>query len=310
MRYLSPVDDLDEYKNDERNQKRTAAASRLQSAALFSLAFENPMKRGHFVVFPLVLAAAYMLFQFFSAETFTNAETGERHKVALSVDQESALGLQAYREVLSHERVLESGAQVEMVKRVAERLARATGDAGASFDWQVSVVDSSEQNAFCLPGGKIVVYTGILPIAKDEAGLATVMGHEMAHATSRHSAQRMFQQEMAQAALMGAQGSLSQMDRETQRSVMSALGAGAQFGVLLPFSRDHESEADKIGLHYMARAGFDPRASIEFWQRMGQMAQGAAPPEFASTHPSHETRIESLQAEMPNALREFEAARR
>jgi len=206
--------------------------------------------------------------------------------------------------------VLQGGAQVEMVQRVAERLARATGDAGASFEWRVSVIDSAEQNAFCLPGGKIVVYTGILPIAQDEAGLATVMGHEMAHATSRHSAQRLFQQKMAQAAMMGAQGSMSDMGVETQRAVMSALGAGAQYGVLLPFSRDHESEADTIGLHYMARAGYDPRASIEFWRRMGQMAQGGAPPEFASTHPSHETRIQQLQAEMPRALQEFEAARR
>jgi predicted Zn-dependent protease len=127
------------------------------------------------------------------------------------------------------------------VKRIASKLAQATGTQGAGFDWRVSLVDSPEQNAFCLPGGKIVVYTGILPIAGTEAGLATVMGHEMAHATSRHGAQRVLQQELAQTALIGAQISLSDMSPDTRRSVMGAIGAGAQYGVLLPFSRDHES---------------------------------------------------------------------
>jgi predicted Zn-dependent protease len=268
------------------------------------------MRRGRLMIVPLLLAAAFMLFQYFSADTFTNAETGERHRVGLSEDQEEALGLQAYQEVLSQERVITSGPQAEMVHRVAQRLARATGDQGADFDWRVSLVDGPEQNAFCLPGGKIVVYTGILPVAQTEAGLATVMGHEMAHATSRHGAQRVLQQQLTQTALIGAQISLSDMSVETQRALMGAIGAGAQYGVLLPFSRDHESEADVIGLHYMARAGYDPRESIGFWERMGQMAGGGRTSEFASTHPSHATRIRDLQAEMPRALEEYESARR
>jgi len=191
-----------------------------------------------------------------------------------------------------------------MVKRVASRLATATGKAGADFDWQVSLIRSSQANAFCLPGGKIVVYTGIIPITQNEPALATVLGHEMAHATSRHGSQRVLEQNLAQTALTGVAMSLSDMDYDKQRAVMGALGAGTQFGVLMPFSRKHESEADEIGLLYMARAGYDPRESIRFWQRM-ENAGGAQPPEFLSSHPSHGTRIQQLGAEMPKALEEY-----
>src|SRR5262245_14138708 len=224
------------------------------------------MTRGRLMLLPIVIALAVMAYQFMTADTFTNAETGERHRVAISTEQETALGLDAYQQVLSQSRVVQSGAEVDLVKRVASRLAKSTGEQGAAFDWEVSLVESDQQNAFCLPGGKIVVYTGILPIAKSEAGLAAVMGHEMAHATSRHAAQRMFRQQMAQTALMGAQGSMAGMDDETRRQIMGALGAGAQYGIILPFSRDHENEADQIGLHYMARAGYDPREAVAFWQ--------------------------------------------
>lgn len=267
------------------------------------------MRRGHLLIVPLLIALAVMAYQYFGAETFTNAETGERHRVGMSTEQEAELGLQAYQDVLEHEHAVTSGPELEMVKRVAAKLAAATGTQGADFDWRVSLVDSPEQNAFCLPGGKIVVYTGILPIAGGEAGLATVMGHEMAHATSRHGAQRVLQQQIAQTAMIGAQVSLSDMDPNQRAGIMAAIGAGAQYGVLLPFSRDHESEADKIGLHYMARAGYDPHEAVTFWERMSQMSQGRSPPEFASTHPSHETRVRDLQEEMPRAMQEFQAAK-
>jgi len=187
---------------------------------------------------------------------------------------------------------------------VASRLATATDKAGADFDWQVSLIRSSQINAFCLPGGKIVVYTGILPITQNESALATVLGHEMAHATSRHGSQRVLEQNLAQTALTGVAMSLSDMDYDKQRAVMGALGAGTQFGVLMPFSRKHESEADEIGLLYMARAGYDPRESIRFWQRM-ENAGGAQSPEFLSSHPSHGSRIQQLEAGMPKALEEY-----
>jgi len=222
----------------------------------------------------------------------------------MSTREEGLLGLQSYQQVLAQSETVDGGPELEMIKRVASRLARATGKAGADFDWQVSLIRSSQVNAFCLPGGKIVVYNGILPVTQNEPSLATVLGHEMAHATSRHGSQRVLQQNLAQTALTGVAMSLSDMDYDKQRAIMGALGAGAQFGVLMPFSREHESEADAIGLHYMARAGYDPRESIGFWQRM-ESAGGAQPPEFLSSHPSHGTRIEQLQAEIPRALEEY-----
>ena len=226
----------------------------------------------------------------------------------MSVQQEAALGLQSYHQVLAQARAIEEGPQLEMVKRVALRLAHATGEAGSSFDWQVSLIRDEKVNAFCLPGGKIVVYSGILPVAQTEAGLATVLGHEMAHATSRHGAQRVLQQNLAQTAMTGIAVSISDMDYQKQRAVMGALGAGAQFGVLMPFGREHESEADHIGLLYMARAGFDPRESIAFWKRMEAQSHGQ-PPEFLSTHPSHGTRVQQLEGWMPKAVEEYDRAR-
>jgi predicted Zn-dependent protease len=264
------------------------------------------MKRG-LKIAPLAIAAIVILFQFFSSERFTNPVTGKKSHVALSTRDEAALGLASYQEVLSTSQVLESGPEVEQAVRVTRRLAAATGASAKDFDWQVSVIRSPQANAFCLPGGKIAVYTGILPITQTDAGLATVLGHEMAHATSRHGSQRLFQQNIAQIAMTGAAYSLNSYDPQKRSMIMAALGAGAQYGVLLPFSRDHETEADQIGLIYMARAGYDPRESIAFWERMSQ-AGGNQPPEFMSTHPSHGTRIERLKQAMPKAMEEFQNA--
>ncbi|PYL76739.1 MAG: peptidase M48 family protein [Verrucomicrobia bacterium] len=262
------------------------------------------MERRHIKWLPLLLAGLFFAYQYFSSEKFVNPETGRKSHVAMSTREEALLGLQSYQQVLAQSESIDSGPELEMIKRVASRLASATGKAGADFDWQVSLIRSSQINAFCLPGGKVVVYTGILPITQNEPALATVLGHEMAHATSRHGSQRVLEQNLAQTALTGVAMSLSDMDYDKQRVVMGALGAGTQFGVLMPFSRKHESEADAIGLLYMARAGYDPRESIRFWQRM-ENAGGAQPPEFLSSHPSHGTRIQQLEAEMPKALEEY-----
>ena len=266
------------------------------------------MNRRHLRWLPILVAGLIFAWQYFSSEKFVNPETGRASHVGMSREQETALGFQSYRQVLSQAQTIDSGPEVEMVRRVASRLAGATGKSGEGFEWAVSVIRDEQVNAFCLPGGKIVVYTGILPVAQNEAALATVMGHEMAHATSRHGAQRVFQQNLAQTAMTGLAVSLSDMDYDKQRAIMGALGAGAQFGVLMPFGRKHESEADEIGLFYMARAGYDPQESIRFWQRMEQAGR-AGPPEFLSTHPSHGTRIAQLQALMPKAVQEYERAR-
>jgi predicted Zn-dependent protease len=258
---------------------------------------------------PLIIAGVVILFQFLSAERYTNPETGKVQRVALSTQQEESLGLQAFQQVLSSADVIQSGPAVEAVRRVSSRIAAQTGPAASSFNWQVSVVNSEQVNAFCLPGGKIVVYTGIIPVAETEAGLATVIGHEVAHAVARHGAQRVFQNRLVQTALVGASFSLGDMDYGQRQTIMGLLGAGAQYGVLLPFGRDHEVEADQMGLLYMARAGYDPRESIPFWERMGRAAGGGQPPEFMSTHPSHGTRIQNLQAFMDRALAEYSRVR-
>ncbi len=267
------------------------------------------MKRRHIAIVPLLIAGVFVLVQYFSSEKVTNPLTGKSARVALSSEQEEALGLQSYREVLSQSQTVESGPERDTVVRVAERLARATAEDARGFKWEVTLVRSPQVNAFCLPGGKIAVFTGILPYAKNEAGLAAVMGHEMAHAIARHASQRLLRSSLAQTLMSGAAFSLGDMDPQQRQAVMAALGAGAQYGVLLPFSRDHESEADEMGLIYMARAGYDPREAVGLWERMSQ-AGGGQPPEFMSTHPSHGTRIEHLQAVMPKAVAEYETAKK
>ena len=265
-------------------------------------------RKKHFVIWPLLLAGIIGGYQYCSSQKFVNPETGRSSHVAMSEQQESALGLQAYQEVLSQSDVEAQGTDVTIVKRVMGRLIAATGDAGKSLDWQVSVVHDQQANAFCLPGGKMVVYTGILPIAKTEAGLATVLGHEMGHATSRHGSQRLLESDLANTLLTGATASLALGDMDTRHKmeVMAALGAGTKFGVMLPFSRKHESEADEVGLYYMARAGYDPHEALAFWQRMEEATtSGGQLPEFLSTHPSHGTRIEDLKAHMPRAEEEY-----
>ena len=193
---------------------------------------------------------------------------------------------------------------------VARRLEEAVGADGKGFQWEVSVLESPQMNAFCLPGGKICVYTGILPVAKTEAGLAAVMGHEMSHAIARHGSQRILEQQMTQTALLGVQGSMSSMSYEQQRTLMGLLGAGAQYGVTLPFSRKHESEADYMGTTYMARAGYDPHEAVELWKRMMASSAGKAPPQYASTHPSDATRIRQLEEWMPKFMAEYEKSPR
>ena len=268
-----------------------------------------PVKRRAWLPIPLIAAALFAAFQYFSAEKVTNPETGRAARVALSSEQEQVLGLQSYREVLAQSDVVERGAEQEMVVRVAHRLAAVVGDEAKGFDWQVSLVRSDQANAFCLPGGKIVVFTGILAHTRTEAALAAVMGHEMAHAIARHGSQRMLRTSLAQTLMVGAQFSFSEMDYQQRQMVMAALGAGAQYGFILPFSREHENEADAMGLMYMARAGYDPREAIGFWERM-ERASGGQPPEFMSTHPSHATRVQRLHEMMPRALAQFEQQRK
>ncbi len=267
------------------------------------------MQRRHIAILPIVIALGIMLLKYASAPRVINPETGSKHPVGMSPQQEQQLGLQAYQEVLHKEsaNVIQSGPEFDRIKAVAQRLAAAVAEKGdVQYNWQLSVIKSNQVNAFCLPGGEIVVYTAILPVAQNDAGLATVMGHEMGHAVARHSAQRMFRQDIAQTFLQGAQGSLWNMDLGQQQAVMGILGAGAQYGVVMPFSRGQESEADHMGLHYMARAGYDPHEALEFWKRMeAQAGAGRQPAAFMSDHPSNGVRIQQLENWMPEAEKEY-----
>lgn len=242
----------------------------------------------------------------------TNPYTGRSQLLMISVTQEMQLGAQAYSQVKNDPKVKQSQDQreIEPVKRVTARIIEAAkrskyAEMAQQFQWEVTVIkDDKTMNAFALPGGKIAVYTGIFPVAKTEAGLAAVMGHEVVHALARHGAERMSQGQLTSAALQvaGAAIGLSGGGGVMSQAAMAALGAGAQVGVLLPFSRAHESEADYIGILLAADAGYDPRESVHLWERMEQLSGGGGPSEFLSTHPGHETRIEQLKEWMPEAL--------
>ena len=178
----------------------------------------------------------------------------------------------------------------------------------ANYKWEFNLVQSNDVNAWCMPGGKVVFYTGILPYTKTETGLAVVMGHEIAHAVAWHGNERMSQGLAAQLGGLALDVALSQKPAATRNLFQLAYGVGATYGVLLPFSRTQESEADKLGLIFMAMAGYDPSEAVAFWQRMSAASGGNAPPEWMSTHPSDERRIRDIQAYMPKALKYYTPA--
>ena len=249
---------------------------------------------------PVLLFAIYGIYYYFSNQE-TVPLTGRTQLVDISRDQEAALGLQSYRQILRQENVVTTGQNAENVKEIGRRISAVTESTG--FKWEYNLIDSPQVNAFCLPGGKVAIYSGILPVAKNADGLAVIMGHEIAHAIARHGAERMAHQKLVQIGTLAAGVAISDMDPGQQRAVMGALGVGAQFGVLLPFSRQHESEADYMGLIYVARARFDPTEAPKLWERMGKASGGKGPAQFRSTHPSHETRIRQFQQWMPEALK-------
>ncbi|MEM7282826.1 MAG: M48 family metallopeptidase [Pseudomonadota bacterium] len=247
---------------------------------------------------PIVLFGIYFVYYYFSNQEEVPL-TGRNQLVDMTREQEAALGLQSYAQILNQSQLVTSGRELEIVQDIGRRLAAVSEDPG--FDWEFSLIQSNQANAFALPGGKTAVYTGLLPIAENQHGLAVVMGHEIAHAIARHGAERMAHQKLMQIGSIAAAVATGNMDPGTRRMVMGAMGVGAQFGVLLPFSRNHESEADYMGLIYVARACFDPREAPKLWARMGQNSKGS-PQEFMSTHPSHETRIRQFEEWMPQAL--------
>jgi predicted Zn-dependent protease len=257
-------------------------------------------RSGRLRVWPLVAFGLFFAWYWFANQE-TVPLTGRKQLVDLTREQEAALGLASYQQILSQSRIVPGGPEVELVREIGRRLAAVSEDPG--FEWEFNLIDSEQANAFALPGGKVAVYSGLLPITGNADGLAAVMGHEIAHAIARHGAERIAHEKLAQLGQLAVGTAVGEMDLQTQRMVMAAFGVGTQFGVLLPFSRSHETEADYMGLVYAARACFDPREAPHLWERMASASGGAAPAEFMSTHPGHETRIQNLNGWMAEALR-------
>jgi len=256
----------------------------------------------------LTLVAAWTVFLFAVTGCSTVPITGRSQLNLISEQQEMQLGLSSFDQLKKQTPINHDPAVNNLVQRVGKRVAAVAGKDMPDAQWEFVVFESKEANAFCLPGGKVGVYTGILPITKDDAGLATVIGHEVGHAVAHHGAERMSEAILIQTGgeLLGA--SISSADPRWQQITLLAYGAGTKLGRELPHSRAQESEADHIGLIYMARAGYDPQSAVDFWQRFAQYNQqhggnNSALAGFLSTHPLDQTRIQQLQRWLPEAER-------
>ncbi len=236
--------------------------------------------------------------------------TGRRQFTIIPESQMMAMADQQYAEFMKANPRSANQAQVRMVRNVGERLRAAVERYMAeqdrssdlkNFAWEFNLVESKDVNAWAMPGGKIVFYTGILPLTRDETGIAVVMGHEIAHVIARHGNERMTQALVAQMGGMALAQALKDRPEQTQKLWLGAFGLGAQVGILLPYSRLHEKEADRLGMIFMAMAGYNPEAAVEFWGRMAEMNKGGVMPEFLSTHPSDATRIRLLKELLPEA---------
>lgn len=232
--------------------------------------------------------------------------TNRKQLLLTSETSENEMGLTAYQEILKTESLTENEKAVEMVRRVGQRIAAIANR--PDFEWEFNVIESETQNAFCLPGGKVAVYTGILSVCKNEAGLAVVMSHEVAHAIARHGGERMTYQSAQNLGKSAVGYVMKNQEEQKQKIVLTAYGAASEYGVILPYSRKHEMEADQIGVMLMAKAGYDPSEAPIFWERFSATKTGAAPMEFMSTHPSDANRAAALRELLPEAMGYYEKA--
>ncbi len=239
--------------------------------------------------------------------------TGRKQLKLVPNGQLLPMSFDQYQQVLGESQLSDDDEQVAMIKRVGERIQKAAEDYYkenkiedklSGYEWEYNLIVSEQVNAWCMPGGKVAFYTGILPICEDETGVAVVMGHEVAHALANHGGERMSQGMIAQMGMGTIGAAMGENPTLTKQLLMQSIGMGTQLGVL-KFSRSNESEADHIGLILMAKAGYNPEAATSFWERMAALSGGQAPPEFLSTHPASETRVRDLQALMPEALKYF-----
>ena len=236
--------------------------------------------------------------------------TGRQELNLVGESTVNQLGETQYKETLSKSKADTNPSHVAMVKRVAERLAAtAEQQFHPGYKWEFNVIDEPKTvNAWCLPGGKIAVYSGIFQLANNDNGLATVLAHEISHALAHHGAERISRSELMQLGETGLLAAVQAGKPSAVQATAALLGLGAQVGVELPFSRKQESEADHIGLILMSKAGYDPAGALDFWKKMETYAQGKEPPQFLSDHPSNETRVAALQKEMPEAQAAFQSS--
>jgi predicted Zn-dependent protease len=261
---------------------------------------------------------ALFLFEIILIACSTVPVTGRRQLNMIPDSEMQAMSYAQYDQFLKENKVSTNKEQTQMVKNIGSRIEQSVteyltsldyADMLEGYDWEFNLVEDPNVNAWCMPGGKVVVYTGILPVTKTETGLAVVMGHEIAHAIAEHGNERMSQEMFRQMGGVALSVAVKDQPAETQALWFAAYGLGSEVGIMLPYSRLHESEADHMGLIFMAMAGYDPREAPVFWQRMAA-AGGPKPPEWMSTHPSDETRVNNLNAWMPEALEYYKASKK
>lgn len=240
--------------------------------------------------------------------------TGRKQLSIIPNAQILPLSYDSYSQVLNESQLSDDQEKVQLVKTVGNKTKNAViqfmndnklSDKLDGYEWEFNLIDEDVANAWCMPGGKVAFYTGILPICQDESGIAVVMGHEIAHAIANHGRERMSQGLVQQLGGMALTVAIQDKPEQTQAIFNTAYAVGTIVGAMLPFSRLHESEADKLGLIFMAMAGYDPHEAIDFWKRMDAMSAGNQPPAFLSTHPSHEKRIADLEAYLPKAMKYY-----
>ena len=263
------------------------------------------MKRQSYTLFCFLL---YLLLLFSCS---TVPVTGRSQLNLIPNESMLSMSYQQYDQFLKDNKLSTNTAEVERVKRVGKNIEMAVNQYFSQknmtyqlkdYKWEYNLVESKDINAWCMPGGKVVIYTGILPITQDDTGLAVVMGHEIGHAIAQHGNERMSQQLAVQLGGVALATALATKPSQTQQLWMAAFGLGSSVGILLPYSRLQENEADRLGLTFMAMAGYDPRKSVDFWERMSKAKTGQAPPEFLSTHPSDQTRIQKIKAIIPEVM--------
>jgi len=261
-----------------------------------------------------LIVTVAILMQFAAHSCRTVPVSGRRQVALLPESMLVNMSLTSYNDFLANHNFSTDPVQTQMIKNVGTRIASAVEDylrdqnlesRIEDFQWEFNLIEDDAVNAWAMPGGKIVFYTGILPVTRTEAGAAVVMGHEIAHVVARHGNERMSQQLIVQTGGLALAVAMRERPEETRNMFLAAYGAGSAIGVILPYSRAHEREADRLGLIFMAMAGYNPEEAVTFWERMEQLSGGGSPPEFLSTHPSSASRIRDMKNFLPEAMKYY-----